>query len=221
MNIDPKIIEIKKKIYRAKAEEVIANLKKRYIEGIYCADQEEVKSEVLKRIPDNSVVALGGSETIKEVGILDILRKMNIKLLDRYREGITKEEIDKMRIQGLTADVFIASCNAITSDGKLVNEDGLGNRVASIINGPKKVILIVGINKLVARLEDAVSRIKNIVAPLNSLRVKTDTPCSKVGFCREAECFPPNRICSQLVIIESSMVKDRITVIIVGEELGF
>ncbi len=221
MIVDAKIVECKKIIYLAKAEEVIKNLRKRNIEGLYCEDREKAIEEVLKRIPEDAVVGLGGSETIKEAGILDALRKVNIKLLDRYREGITKEEIDGMRIQGLTADIFIASCNAVTSDGKLVNEDGLGNRVASFIYGPKKVILVVGINKLVAKLEDAISRIKNIVAPINSLRVKVDTPCSKIGFCCEEVCYAPNRICSQLVIIESSMVKDRISVIIIGEELGF
>lgn len=221
MNIDPKIIGMKKQIYRSKAEEVIKNLSKKNIKGIYCSTKEEAIQEIIKMIPENSLVAMGGSETIKESGLINSLRNINIKLLDRYRDGISKEEIDQMRLDGLKADVFISSCNAITADGKLVNEDGLGNRVASIIYGPKKVILLIGINKLVATLEDAISRIKNTVAPINSLRVKTDTPCSRIGFCRENECFPPNRICSQLVIIESSMVKDRISVIIVGEELGF
>jgi hypothetical protein len=126
-----------------------------------------------------------------------------------------------MRREGLLSDVYIASSNAVTADGKLVNQDGVGNRVAAMIYGPKKVILLVGMNKVVRTVEDAVARIKTVAGPMDAIRVEKNTPCSKLGFCTDPNCYPPNRICSQLVIIESSLFPERITVVLVGEELGY
>ncbi len=141
--------------------------------------------------------------------------------MDRYKEGVSKEEIWEMRREGLFADIYISSSNAVTMDGKIVNMDGIGNRVAAMIFGPGKVILLVGMNKIVKTVEDAVARIKNYVAPQNAIRVNIDTPCSKKGFCQEPHCMPPHRICSQLVILESSMLPDRIKLFLVGEKLGY
>jgi hypothetical protein len=134
---------------------------------------------------------------------------------------VTKEEVDAMRREGLFSDIYIAGCNAITSDGKIVNQDGIGNRVAAMIYGPHKVILMAGMNKVVKTVEDAIVRIKTIAGPMDSIRVKKDTPCSKLGFCNDQHCHPPHRICSQLVIIESSWIPERITVVLVGEDLGY
>jgi hypothetical protein len=146
---------------------------------------------------------------------------MKIKLLDRYREGITNEEVEEILRQGVNADVLITSSSAVTAEGKLVNEDGRGNRVAGMIFGPKKVIFLVGANKIVPTVEEGLSRIKNVAAPLNCIRLGADTPCARTGFCDDAACHAPQRICSQIVIIESNRVKDRLTVVLVGEELGF
>jgi hypothetical protein len=122
-------------------------------------------------------VGLGGSESIIESGLVDALRKKNIRSLDRYRERVTKEEVWEMRKQGLSADIYIASSNAITLDGKLVNMDGIGNRVAAKIFGPSKVFLLVGMNKVAKTVSEAVLRIKNYVAPRNAIRVNVSTPC--------------------------------------------
>jgi hypothetical protein len=214
-------MDAKTKIYREKAQKVIENLKKRNMNGIYCENRKQAVEEILKMIPDNALVGLGGSETIIETGLVDALRKRNIRLLDRYKEGVSKEEVDAMRREGLLSDVYIASSNAITVDGKLVNMDGTGNRVAAMIFGPKKVVLMAGMNKVVRTVEDAISRIKNHAAPLNTVRVKKETPCYHLGYCNDPHCFPPNRICSQLVILESSMVPGRVTVVLVGEDLGY
>ena len=214
-------MEAKKKIYREKAQKVIANLKKRNMDGIYCESSEQAVAEILKLIPNGSLVGLGGSESIIEAGLVDALRNMDIQLLDRYKDGVTKEEINEMRRQGLLSDVYIASSNAVTVDGKLVNIDGKGNRVAAMIFGPSKVILLVGMNKVVRTLDDALSRIKNHAAPLNSVRVNVQTPCFHQGYCNDPHCHPPNRICSQIVIHENSMDIDRIVVVLVGEELGY
>jgi hypothetical protein len=211
----------KKMFNKARAEKVIHNLEKRYMKGFYYENPAEAVNEICNMLHEGDLVGLGGSETIIETGLIDELRKLKIKLLDRYKAGVTKEEVNKMRTEGLLSDVFITSTNAITLDGKLVNQDGTGNRVACMTYGPKKVIVIAGINKVVPSVDDAIKRIKSIAAPLDSIRVGIETPCHHTGVCNEAHCFPPNRICSQLVIIESSMVKDRINVFLIGEEYGY
>lgn len=210
-----------KVIYERQAQVLIKNLRRRNIEGIYCKDRHAAITTICKMIPKGAVVGLGGSTTIVETGLVDALRNLDIELLDRYKEGIPSAEIYEMRKRGLTADVFIASSNAITHDGKLVNQDGLGNRVSSIIFGPEKVILMVGMNKLVPTVEDGMKRIKNVAAPLNSIRFGVDTPCSHTGICDDENCLPPTRICNQLTVIEANAVAERISIILVGEELGF
>jgi hypothetical protein len=208
-------------IFKVEADKIIENLKKRNMEGIFCETASQAVEAIVKMIPEGVLVGLGGSESIIQAGLVEALRKMNIRLLDRYREGVTKDEVDRMRREGMLSDVYIASSNALTLDGKLVNMDGIGNRVAAMIFGPRKVILLVGRNKVVGTVEEAVSRIKNHAAPLNSVRVDIKTPCSSRGYCQEPHCRHPHRICSQLVILEGNMVPGRIMVVLVGEELGF
>ena len=210
-----------KAIYRSQAEEIIKNLKKRNMDGVYFEKTEQAVASILMEIPDGVLVGLGGSESIIESGLVDALRKRNIRLLDRYKEGVSKEEVWEMRREGLLADIYVSSSNAITLDGKIVNMDGIGNRVAATIFGPSKVILLVGMNKVVKTVEEATARIKNYVAPRNAIRVNIGTPCSKKGFCQEPHCIPPHRICSQLVILESSMFPDRIKLFLVGDKLGY
>jgi hypothetical protein len=216
-----KIDEYRSTIDTARAERVIKALSNRNIEGVYCAGAREAVEEICRRIPPGALVGLGGSESIIESGLVDALRALDIRLLDRYRVGLSKDEIDDMRRRGLTADVFIASTNALTEDGRLVNIDGTGNRVAAMIYGPAKVILMVGMNKLAPTLEAALSRVKNTAAPLNAVRVKIPTPCAATGFCQDPACRPPNRICAYSVITEASLLPDRLTVVLVGEPLGF
>jgi len=210
-----------KDIYVIQAEEIIKNLKKRNMDGAYFEKAEQAVAAILSEVPDGVLVGLGGSESIIESGLVDALRKKNIKLLDRYKEGVTEREVWKMRKDGQSADIYIASSNAVTLSGKIVNVDGIGNRVAAMIFGPDKVFLLVGMNKVVKTVKEAVARIKNFVAPKNASRVDIDTPCSKRGYCQDPHCMPPYRICSQLVIIESSMFPGRIKLFLVGEELGY
>jgi L-lactate utilization protein LutB len=211
----------KKASFKLQAEQLIKNLKKRGMEGVFCETSAQAVQEIGRLIPEGSLVGLGGSETIIESGLIDALRRMKIRLLDRYQEGVSKEEVNDMRRQGLLADVFICSSNAISADGRLVNMDGTGNRVAAMIFGPKKVIVIAGMNKVAADLEGAVARVKNIAAPANSLRVGIETPCAHTGFCQDPHCHPPHRICCQLVVTEASMTPGRIVVVLVNEELGY
>ncbi|MCX6555274.1 MAG: lactate utilization protein [Candidatus Aminicenantes bacterium] len=213
--------DYKKSCHRLQAESIIKSFKKRGIEGVYYESSAEAVEAVCRLIPDGSLVGLGGSETVMETGLIDALRRMDIRLLDRYKEGVSKEEVDEMRRQGLSADVYICSSNAVTADGKLVNIDGTGNRVAAMIYGPKKVIVIAGMNKVVPDLDAAIARVKNTAAPANSLRVNVETPCSKTGFCQDPHCHPPHRICCQLVVTEANMAPGRVLVVLVNEDLGY
>lgn len=221
MNIDDIVTKPREIIFQRKAESVIEKMKKRNINGIYYRTTKEAVTEICRMIPEKSIVALGGSVTIMQTGLLEELRRKNVELLDRYRPGITPEEVEAVMVRGMTADVQLMSCNAVTSDGKLINEDGRGNRVSGLIFGPKKVIMMVGVNKIVSSVEDGITRIREIAAPLNCLRLGLDTPCVHTGFCDDANCFPPERVCSQITIIESNRPKDRLTVVFVGEELGY
>jgi len=213
--------DYKKSCHKLQAESIIKSFKKRGIEGVYYESSAEAVKAICRMIPAGSLVGLGGSETVIESGLVGALRMMDLRLLDRYKEGVSKEEVDAMRRQGLLADVFICSSNAVTADGKLVNMDGTGNRVAAMIFGPKKVIVVAGMNKVAPDLEGAIARVKNTAAPANSLRVNMETPCSKTGFCQDPHCHPPHRICCQLVVTEANMTPGRITVVLVNETLGY
>ncbi len=221
MDLKEIVAKPKEIVYRKKAEFVIENLKKRNINACYCRTAAEAIVEICKLIPQQSTVALGGSVSVMQSGLLAALRSMDIQLLDRYRPGISGDEVEQIMIRGMSADVLVASCNAITADGKLVNEDGRGNRVAGLIFGPKKVLLMVGVNKIVPSLEAGLSRIKDVAAPLNCIRLGYDTPCTYTGFCDDDNCHPPARACSQITVIESNRVNDRLNVFLVGEELGY
>ncbi len=208
-------------IAERKARNVIPRLERRGMKGFYAGTSVEAVTMISGMIPAGAVVGLGGSMSVTQSGLLDRLRALPITLLDRYAPGLSPERMDEMRTRAMRADVMIASCNAVTADGRLVNEDGVGNRVGGLIFGTKKVILIVGINKIVHTLEEAISRIKNVAAPPNCVRLGHATPCAETGFCDDEHCLPPERICNHLSITEGSRVPERITVVFVGETLGF
>ena len=142
-------------------------------------------------------------------------------LIPLRKKNLSKEETKKLLVKGLTADVFISGTNAITQDGKLVNIDGTGNRVAALLYGPKKVIIVCGVNKIVEDVEAGIRRIKHFAAPFNCARLKADTPCAKSGICNDAGCRNPARLCNEIAIIEGQREPKRMTIIIVGQELGF
>lgn len=142
-----------------------------------------------------------------------------VEVIDPYKPGLSPEEGLKVRRRGLTADVMIASSNAITLDGKLVNLDGMGNRVASMAFGPEKVILVVGMNKVMPDLDTAMARVKHYAAPVNATRLGLKNPCVETGLC--ADCKSPQRICNVWSIIEGHMIKGRIHVKLVGENFGY
>jgi len=171
-------------------------------------------------IPPGATVFRCGSMTAVGMGLWEAIADLpEVNLIDPYRPELSPAEGLELRRQGLTADVMIASTNAITLDGKLVNLDGMGNRVAAMAFGPKKVILVVGMNKVAPDLESAVARVKNYAAPVNAIRLGIKTPCVETGLC--ADCKTPQRICNMWSTIEGHMIKDRIHVKLVGEDLGY
>ena len=171
-------------------------------------------------IPERAKVYRGGSMTAADMGLWEAIAQLpGVDVIDPYRAGLSPEEGLKVRRRGLTADVMIASSNAITLDGKLVNLDAMGNRVASLTFGPEKVILVVGMNKVAPDLDTAIARVKHYAAPVNATRLGLKNPCVETGLC--ADCRSPQRICNMWSIIEGHMIKDRIHVKLIGENLGY
>ena len=199
-------------------ETLIKNLNKRGMAAYYCATKEEAVAKALELIPETDVVAWGGSVSIKEVGLLDAIKKRN-PVIDREIAETPEEKQELMR-NALLCDTYLMSSNAISKDGQVVNIDRNGNPVAAMIFGPKQVVMVVGMNKVAGTLQGAIDRARHVAAPINAARFAgLGTPCAKLGTC--ADCMSPDSICCQVVITRISRVKERIKVILVGENLGF
>jgi len=202
------------------ARKIIKNLEKRRMAGSYTATADQARDEIIEMIPPGATVFRCGSMSAVGMGLWDSIAALpEVNLIDPYRPELSPEEAMELRRRGLTADVMIASTNAITLDGRLVNLDGMGNRVAAMAFGPKKVILVVGMNKVAPDLESAVARVKHYAAPVNNIRYGLKNPCVETGLC--SDCKTPQRICNMWSIIEGHMIKDRIHVKLVGENLGY
>ena len=210
---------IKEQYYETTADTIIKRLAARQMEGFYCATRKEACEKALSFAKAGTSASFGGSMTLEETGILAGLRsRKDITLLDRAT-GKNPEEVAKIMHEALSCDTYYMSTNAITTDGELVNIDGNGNRVAALIYGPKQVVIVAGINKVVPDVPGAVSRVRNRATPPNCIRLNKNTPCAATGVC--ADCFSPDCICNQIVVTRRSGNPDRIKVILVGEDLGY
>lgn len=207
----------KEACYDKSGPRVVENLKKRHFDAYYCQTGEEAKKLVLSLIPENDVVAWGGSETIGQLGILPEI-KASHPVIDRADASTPEERVELMR-KALLSDTFLMSSNAISADGQLYNIDGNGNRVAALIYGPKRVIVVAGMNKVVPTIEDAEVRARSIAAPINAQRFQLDTPCNKTGSC--SDCLSAGSICASMVRTRISKPAGKIKVVLVGEDLGF
>jgi L-lactate utilization protein LutB len=197
----------------------INSLKRNGINGYLVNSNKELIDKVNELTKDGDTVSCGGSITLFETGIIDYLRSGKYNFLDRYKEGLSKDDLKKLYRNTFSADVYFTSTNAITEKGELYNVDGTGNRVAAMLYGPDKVIVIAGINKIVKDIEEAVERNERISAPANCKRLSRDTPCIKVGHC--VNCSSEERICNEYTIIKRQGNKDRMHVIFLNEELGY
>lgn len=208
-----------KKANETKIKKVIKNLEKRNITGYYCETKEEAVKQILELIPQDALISWGGSMTLGEAGVKEALAAGNYNVDDPYSYANPAEGMEAKR-RALCADVFLSSANAITMDGEIVNIDGNGNRVAAIIFGPKKVILVAGVNKLVLDERDAIDRIKNDACPPNCIRLGRETPCAVTGKC--AECLTKGQtICCHTVTTRFSLLDDRMHVVFINDILGY
>jgi L-lactate utilization protein LutB len=197
----------------------IEALKKNNMNGYLAKDKEEIINIIENLIDKGDVVSCGGSMSLFETGIIEYLRSGKYEFLDRYKEGLSGEDIGKIYRDSFFADAYFTSSNAITEEGELYNVDGNGNRVAAMLFGPKKVIVVVGVNKIVKDIDEAIKRNREIAAPANAKRLNRATPCAKVGHCMD--CNSNERICNEYTIIKRQGNKDRIHVIFLNEELGY
>ena len=200
------------------AQKVIKGLESRNMKGYYAADKEEALKIALELIPEQSSVSMGGAMSAREIGLVDAVKNGNYNFIER--EGLTDEASKRAAtLAAYDADYFLASANAMTEDGVIVNIDGNSNRVSMIAHGPKHVLFIVGMNKICDDVDGAMKRARNVAAPINAQRFGLNTPCAKTGSCMN--CKSPDTICCQFLITRYSRHTDRIHVILVNDNLGF
>ncbi|MGE5599312.1 MAG: lactate utilization protein [Bacteroidota bacterium] len=195
------------------------NLSRRGFAAHIKQTREEIQAHLGSLIPAGASVGVGGSVTVRDLGLTGMLAGRGCAVLDHWRDGLSKEEVHEIRRRQLTADFFLTSANAITLDGRLVNIDGTGNRVAAMSFGPRHVIVVAGANKIARDLDDALWRVRNVASPMNCRRLGLKTPCSVAGRC--GECGKETTVCRIVSIIEYKPTAADYTVILTPLELGF
>ena len=197
------------------AQKVVKGLNSRNMTGYYAESRDEARKIALSLIGEGASVAMGGAVSAHEIGLVDALKAGNYRFIDRD----AYEDKRAAMLAAYDADVFLSSANAITEDGVMVNIDGNANRVSAICQGPKKVVFIVGMNKVCPDLDSAMKRARNVAAPINAQRFGLNTPCSRTGACMD--CKSPDTICCQFLITRFSRHEGRIHVVLVNDSLGF
>ena len=197
------------------AQKVMKGLESRNMAAYYAASKEEALAKALELIPEGSSIGMGGCMSAVEIGLIDALKAGNYNFIDRA----TAADQRVAMLEAYDSDVFLASANAMTEDGVIVNIDGNSNRVSAIAQGPRKVVFIVGMNKVCDDVDGAMKRARNVAAPINAQRFGLNTPCAKTGAC--FNCKSPDTICCQFLITRFSRHPGRIHVILVNDDLGF
>ena len=209
----------KQQAYKTLGNTMIQNFKKRNIEAFYCEDSASAVALAMELMKGGGTVGMGGTETVKQSGLLDaVLSANHLQFIDRDKAQ-TPEEKKAIFIETIQSDYFLMSSNAITVDGELINIDGNGNRVACLIHGPEQVIILAGMNKVVNDVDEGITRVGIHAAPPNAARLGTRTPCATLGHC--GDCHSKDCMCCQIVVTRHSRHNGRIKVILIGEELGF
>ena len=212
--------EIKETYLEKRGARVVKNLRKNGFEARYAATAAEAKDAFLSLIPEGVRVAIAGGQTLEQIGVRPyLLESGKYQIISPGEPGIDAAEALARRKQTLTADVMVCGTNAVTESGFLVNVDGWGQRVAGMIFGPDKVVIGVGINKVVEDLPAAWERLRRIARPMNNIRYGLENPCTETGFC--ADCHNKTRICNYFTVMERSFIPERIHVILIGEDLGY
>lgn len=208
----------KTEAFAAMAKTIIENLEKRNMEGYYFENSSECVKAIIDSIPSGSVISWGGSETVKEMGLMEAVHNGSYELIDRTAAQ-NPEEARQIYAKTVLADYYLMSSNALTIGGELINIDGNGNRVACLIQGPAHVIIVVGMNKIVTDVESGVARVRNMASPANAIRLNKKIPCASTGHCHD--CLSPDCFCNQIVITRRSGHEGRIRVYLVAEDLGY
>lgn len=208
----------KQQYFEKRGQILVQNLRSRHFDAHYCNTKEEALEMALSLIPQGATVGWGGATSAQQIGLMDALHRGDYRPIDRDRCE-TPEQRQQAMLDAMTADVFVTGANALSLDGQMVNIDGMGNRAASIIYGPKSVLVIAGMNKVEDTLEAAMTRARTVAAPINKQRFPGETPCLKTGAC--GDCKSESCICNQIVITRHCRPANRIRFILVGEELGF
>ena len=204
--------------FNKRGEILVKNLQKRHFEAYYCPTKEEALKQVMALLPEGSSVGWGGAISAAQVGVQAAVHGGNYRVIDRDSVSDPAEKNRLMR-ECFDADYFITGANAISLDGQMVNIDGNGNRVGMIVYGPKHIIVVAGMNKVCATVEDAVKRARTVAAPMNQQRFGLPNPCTCTGIC--ADCLSETSICNQILITRHCKPAGRIKFVLVGEELGF
>lgn len=207
----------KQKYYAKRAEILIKNLHSRHFEAYFCETKEQALEKALELIPQGATVGWGGAMSAKQIGLLEAINNGPYNAIDRDKTKTPEERKSAMK-SCLLADVFITGANALSMDGQMVNIDGVGNRVAAIVYGPERIIVVAGMNKVMDNLEAAMIRARTVAAPMNKQRFDSQTPCEITGTC--GDCKSEGCICNQILVTRNSKPAGRIKVVLVGEDLG-
>lgn len=208
----------KEEAFATLAQELMKSLKRRGMQGHYFENSAALVAHLRKELPEGAAISWGGSESLKESGVMTLLQEGSYELIDRA-QAKTPEEARQIFSRTVLADYYFMSTNAITLDGELINIDGNGNRIACLVQGPSHVLLVVGRNKIASTVEDGIRRVQNMASPANTKRLKLNTPCSQTGKC--GNCLSEDCICSHIVITRRSRHQGRIQVLLVNEDLGY
>lgn len=206
--------EYQKMIYRKRGNILVRNLQKRHFEAYYCETASDALDKALELIPKGASVGWGGAMSAQQIGLIYAVKTPQYRAIDRA----TASDREQAMKDSIFADVFLSGANALSLDGEMVNIDGTGNRVSAIVYGPKSVLIIAGMNKVMDTLDDAITRARTVAAPMNQQRFQLDNPCTHTGTC--ADCTSQSCICNQILITRHCRPVGRIKFIIVGEDLG-
>ena len=207
----------KEMCYAKRGALLVKNLQSRHFDAYYCENKAQALAKALELIPKGATVGWGGAMSADQIGLTDAVRAGDYRALDRAKCA-TQEEREALMRTCLTADVFLTGANALSMDGEMVNIDGTGNRLAAINYGPKQILVVAGMNKVVDTLEEAVRRARTVAAPMNKQRFGDGTPCAVTGKC--GDCKSEKCICNQILITRHCRPEGRIRFILVGEDLG-
>ncbi len=204
---------------RKRIERCLKNLKRNGFDAHLATSAKAANHQVLSLISDDETFGIGGSESVRAIGVVEELRIMGKTLYDHWQPALSAEDIQDLRLKQGRCDCFLCSANAISEAGEIVNVDGIGNRVAAMVFGPRKVVLVAGVNKITPDLPTALQRVREVAAPMRAKSLGMETPCAESGRC--ADCRAPQRICRVTTILHRPPMLTDITVVLVAQALGY